>query len=70
MRWEIGPVLPEKIAQEKLSLKENEYFTNYNEILNEFIESYGFDVTGDIEVSPKFIYLLSMLISNSPQKIY
>lgn len=49
MRWEIGPVLPSSIEND-LSYKENEYFTNYNSLIDEYNEQFGLDVTTDQEV--------------------
>lgn len=50
LRWEAGPVLPDRINQEILTVKEKEYFTKYNSILTDYIENVGFDVTADLEV--------------------
>jgi hypothetical protein len=64
LRWDSGPVLPSGF-QELLLDKEVEYFTKYNELLNEYIENFGFDISADTEVtvfldlfSFYFIYIL------------
>ena len=44
-------MLPESVSRDVLSSKEKEYFTKYNEIITEYIEEVGLDVTSDIEVS-------------------
>lgn len=49
LRWEIGPVLPSSIEND-LSYKENEYFTNYNSLIDEYNEQFGLDITTDQEV--------------------
>jgi hypothetical protein len=50
--WETGPVIPDRIRNETLSSKENDYFTAYCNILSEYSESMGgIDLLSDIEVS-------------------
>jgi hypothetical protein len=59
LRWELGPVLPTYINEEKISFKEKDYHSKYNDILSEYNQNFGCDVTGDIEVSSSlFIFLL------------
>ena len=55
LRWEIGPVLPNSIETE-LSYKENEYYTQYNQLIDEYNEEFGFDITTDLDVRG-FIFL-------------
>jgi hypothetical protein len=45
--------------QELLLDKEVEYFTKYNELLNEYIENFGFDISADTEVSLVCLSFLS-----------
>lgn len=51
LRWEAGPVIPESfINQDKLSSREREYFGKYSDILTQYNQFLGFDVTSDVEV--------------------
>jgi GINS complex subunit 1 len=49
-------VLPEKIQQETLSTKENEFYSAYNELLGEYTEELGVDLLADYE-PPKDLYI-------------
>ncbi len=51
-------MLPDRISQEILSVKEKEYFTKYTSLLTDHIESIGFDITADLEV-----YILCVFLS-------
>jgi hypothetical protein len=55
MRWEAGPVL--NLRHETISTRENDYFSEYNNILTEYFTSVGLDLTSDIEVRP-FLFLV------------
>ncbi len=56
LRWEAGPVIPTNfINQDKLSLNEKQYFANYSELLTEYNEMLGLDITSDVEVSCYFV---------------
>lgn len=50
LRWETGPVIPEAIKQDTLSVREKEYFMQYNSLLTEYNAMIGLDLTADLEV--------------------
>jgi hypothetical protein len=50
LRWEAGPVIPESISRDVLSQREKEYFTKYNDIITEYIDNIGLDITADVDV--------------------
>ena len=62
LRWEIGPVLPASIESD-LSYKENEYYTNYNSLIDEYNEQFGFDITGDQEPPKDLLVEIKVLES-------
>lgn len=51
LRWETGPVIPESIRQDTLSVREKEYFMHYNNLLTEYNNEIGLDLTADLEVT-------------------
>jgi hypothetical protein len=50
LRWETGAVLPSNIQNDTLSSRENEYFSDYNKVLSNYIGSIGLELTSDLEV--------------------
>ena len=53
--WSTGAVLPEKIRQDTLSARENDYFSAYSNCLSEYCEDIEVDLISDMEV---MFYLL------------
>lgn len=51
LRWETGPVIPESIKQDTLSIREKEYFMQYNSLLTDYNTVIGLDLTSDLEVN-------------------
>ena len=49
LRWETGVVVPESIRQGTLSTRELDYFSEYNELLNEYCGGLGLDLTADLQ---------------------
>ena len=49
LRWETGPVLPERIRHNTLSAREIDFYMAYNEILSEYCDGVGLDLTCDLE---------------------
>ncbi len=64
LRWEAGPVIP-SFHQDKLSIREKEYFSKYNDIITDYIEELGLDVTTYVEVSYVMILLTTGLTVSS-----
>lgn len=50
LRWETGPVIPDSIKQDTLSVREKEYFMLYNTLLTEYNADIRLDLTADLEV--------------------
>lgn len=50
LRWETGPVIPDSIKQDTLSVREKEYFMLYNSLLTEYNADIRLDLTADLEV--------------------
>ena len=48
--WSTGAVLPEKIRQDTLSARENDYFSAYNNCLSEYCDDIELDLNSDMEV--------------------
>ena len=51
LRWESGTVLPESVQQETLSDQERTYFDKYSNIISDYNQIMGIDLTADLEVS-------------------
>lgn len=62
LRWQIGPIIPDLVNKEILSQKEQDYFVGYSNILADYNEDLGFDITGDTEVNMFKIYSFAILI--------
>lgn len=50
LRWETGPVIPDRINQETLSQKEREYFMAYSKLLGDYNRDIDLDLFVDLEV--------------------
>ncbi len=50
LHWSTGIVLPEKILRD-LSARENDYYTQYYNLMGEYNSSIELDLASDIEVS-------------------
>lgn len=48
LRWETGAVLPAHV-QPKLSPRENDYFTEYNNLINDYCTDISLDLASDLE---------------------
>ena len=53
LRWEIGAVMPDVISHDILSLRENNFFSKYSEIIADYNSSVGIDLHSDLEVKFK-----------------
>ena len=62
LRWETGPVIPESIRHDTLSVREKEYFMHYNNLLTEYNSEIGLDLTADLEVRIHFVKLQAKLL--------
>ena len=49
LRWEVGAVLPTAV-QPKLSARENDYFMEYNNLINDYCADIMVDLASDLEV--------------------
>jgi GINS complex subunit 1 len=49
IRWEAGTVLPDIVQQETLSDQERVYFNSYSDLLSEYSQSLGIDLTSNLE---------------------
>eukprot|EP01035_Chromulina_nebulosa_P037766 gene37766-50980_t len=63
LRWETGAVLPDRIKQDTLSLRENDYFINYNTILSDYFSNIGMDLTNDLEPPKELLIEIRVLKS-------
>lgn len=61
LRWGTGVVMPENIQREKVSIRETEYFSEYNAILSDYFSNIGFDLTSDMQVSLIIIIIIYSL---------
>lgn len=51
LRWEAGTqVLPESVRNDTLSSKEKDYFTSYNDILDDYFAAVRHDLSSSLEV--------------------
>lgn len=57
IRWDTSAVLPSNIRS-KLSLRENDYFIEYNNILTDYCNDITIDLTSDFQVFILFTHLL------------
>lgn len=62
LRWDAGPVIPPSLHHDILSIREKEYFSKYNEIITDYIEELGLDVTAYLEVRTKCAVTLTILL--------
>lgn len=60
LRWETGPVIPDSIKQDTLSVREKEYFMLYNSLLTEYNADIRLDLTADLEVRLSTYYFSSI----------
>jgi GINS complex subunit 1 len=67
LRWETGVVMPENIQREKVSIRETEYFSEYNKIAGEYFDSIGFDLTSDM--SPPKDLLIQVRVKKASGEI-
>ncbi len=63
LRWETGVVIPESINQGILSQREIDYFSQYNDILNEYNYSMDLDLSSDIE-PPKDLFIEVLVLED------
>ena len=54
LRWETGPVIPDKIRHDTLSARENDYFGSYNSLLADYLQDTDLDLTTNLEVMRLF----------------
>lgn len=50
LKWQVGTVLPDVIRHEILSQRENDFYSTYCDILGEYQEEVGLDLSTDLEV--------------------
>lgn len=58
LRWETGPVIPERINPETLSQKEKEYFMAYSKLVGDYNRDIDLDLFVDLEVIGMFRVVL------------
>ena len=63
LRWETGVVVPENIRQTILSSNELDYFSEYNEILNEYNSGLDLDLTADL-IPPKDLFIEVLVLED------
>lgn len=64
LRWETGVVVPEHMSQPGLlSAREHDYFSEYNQALNEYFDGIDFDLTADIK-PPKELFIEIRVLEN------
>ena len=63
LRWETGVVVPDKIRQGILSSRELDYFSEYNNILNEYNTSLDLDLTADV-MPPKDLFIEVLVLED------
>lgn len=64
LRWETGStVVPDKIQQDTISTRENEYFMEYNKCLSEYFDNIGFDLTLDLQPPKELLIEVRVLES-------
>jgi len=63
LRWETGPVLPDRVRHDTLYARENDYFSSYSTLLAEYCEDVGLDLTSDIEPPKELFIQVRVLVS-------
>jgi hypothetical protein len=54
LRWETGAVLPAHV-QPKLSPRENDFFMEYNNLINDYCTEAMVDLASDLEVAAHYL---------------
>lgn len=63
LRWESGTVLPESVQQETLSDQERTYFDKYSNIISDYNQIMGIDLTADLEPPKDLLIQIRVLQS-------
>ena len=63
LRWDCGPVLPERYRDDTISNREKDYFIRYNSILTDYQDNVGLDLTSDI-IPPKDLFIQVRVLEN------
>lgn len=61
LRWETGMILSDSVRQEILSQQENEYFNAYSNLVVEYSQKVGLDLTYDLEPPKDLLIEISVL---------